>query len=89
MSLEEGLEFQPGPKTKPSIEEARRLFTGQSKNAQFNTLFVDGNVQYEPYSQAWRFLGWYIDCEESIDNENTNDSSCQLSLLWAAVSIRS
>ena len=55
---------------------------------------------YDGYAQAWRYLGWYVDCNggssryysRSHNSHNSGDSSyignnyCQRYLMWAAVS---
>jgi hypothetical protein len=54
---------------------------------------------YDGYAQAWRYLGWYVDCnggssryyEQSHhshdgDSSNIGNNYCQRYLMWAAVS---
>jgi hypothetical protein len=54
---------------------------------------------YDGYSQAWRYLGWYVDCNgessryyEKSQHSGSGDSNrignnhCQRYLMWAAVS---
>jgi hypothetical protein len=54
---------------------------------------------YDGYAQAWRYLGWYVDCNggsnryygqsqhsHSGDNYNIGNNYCQRYLMWAAVS---
>jgi hypothetical protein len=56
------------------------------------------NTQYDGYQQAWRYLGWYVDCgnpsgrynergsHASHDNQKTyGNMYCQRYLMWAAV----
>lgn len=56
---------------------------------------------YDGYAQAWRYLGWYVDCnggssryyERSQHSHHSNDGNsdkignnfCQRYLMWAAV----
>lgn len=59
--------------------------------------FVEGVSDYDTYQQAWRMLGFMIDCDGSSSNNNndggnsgSNDGSstgegCQRYVLWAAV----
>jgi hypothetical protein len=54
---------------------------------------------YDGYAQAWRYLGWYVDCNGgssryyqrsqhsgSGDSSNIGNNYCQRYLMWAAVS---
>jgi hypothetical protein len=55
---------------------------------------------YDGYAQAWRYLGWYVDCnggsnryydrsQHSHSGDNSNNignNYCQRYLMWAAVS---
>ena len=54
---------------------------------------------YDGYAQAWRYLGWYVDCNGgssrywqrsqhsgSGDNQYVGNTYCQRYLMWAAVS---
>lgn len=55
-------------------------------------IFLDGQeTYYEAYSQAWRYMGFYVDCNPSSygDRRRLEDGSgtCQRYLLWAAVSL--
>ena len=34
----------------------------------------DGN-EYEPYSLAWRYLGMYMDCQDSNNDDDDNDDN--------------
>lgn len=60
--------------------------------------FAEGISEYDSYQQAWRFLGFMVDCNAKTsddDNQqgggsNSNDGGtgegCKRYLLWAAVS---
>lgn len=58
------------------------------------------NTYYDGYQQAWRYLGWYVDCNggssryyqrsghgggKSGDNYMIGNNFCQRYLMWAAV----
>lgn len=65
--------------------------------------FVDTDATYyDGYQQAWRYLGWYVQCgapsdryEESHSHSGSQDQDdffkgnnwCQRYLIWAAVSV--
>ena len=49
-----------------------------STNPQLNQAFIDGSeTYYDEYAQAWRLLGWYIDCDscELANEGNGNDNN--------------
>lgn len=53
--------------------------------------FVDGESEYDEYQQAWRYLGFMIDCNDGWVAENYDDDDggttgegCHRYLLWAA-----
>jgi hypothetical protein len=58
--------------------------------------FVEGIGEYDEYQQAWRMLGFMIDCEVTDGDDKDNDShsrdgsvledGCARFILWAAVS---
>jgi hypothetical protein len=97
-TLQNGMEFQPSANLSPIAQYHLRRLTTDEDNS-FQKIFVDGTeTYYDEYAQAWRALGWYIDCDfvaENNDNNDSNDSNdnndnqgsgCQRFLLWAAVS---
>lgn len=59
--------------------------------------FAYGGEEYDEYQQAWRLLGFIIDCNPMVDDDyyaNDNDSGdqgtedgCARYVLWAAVSV--
>jgi hypothetical protein len=62
-----------------ATEDFARLLNDAS--SQVNSFFVDSrNTYYDGYQQAWRYLGFYVDC---YTKEGTK--VCQRYLLWAAV----
>ncbi len=56
--------------------------------------FVEGMSEYDEYQQAWRLLGFMIDCNGASDDdensgsgsEDTTEDGCARYVLWAAVS---
>lgn len=52
--------------------------------------FVDGEAEYDEYQQAWRYLGFMIDCNDGgsaaydDDDGGTTGEGCHRYLLWAA-----
>ena len=94
-----GMEFQPAQDLSPLAQEhLRRLTsTSTSKDASYSygsSYFLDGaETYYDEYAQAWRVLGFYIDCNADGDGNEYEDrnleddnAGCQRFLLWAAVS---
>ena len=94
-----GLEFQPNDFADEDPETARLLrairdrtlysFTGEGDPEGYSKQFIDGSeTYYDEYSQAWRLLGFYIDCNSPYErqgdcgdgayggggNENENDN---------------
>lgn len=92
VTLENGVEFQPGEDVDPRLEHVRKLWSSNSKMDE--SVFVDGTeTYYDEYAQAWRLLGFYIDCKHCDDGGNEascvqagQEPVCQRYLLWAAVS---
>jgi len=68
-----------------------------SARAYGSTVFVDtANTYYDGYQQAWRYLGWFVQCENSGGDQGNDDGyqekkinnyTCQRYLIWAAVSL--
>ena len=104
-----GLEFQPNDFADEDPETARRLrairdrslyyFAGEGDPEGYSKQFIDGGeTYYDEYSQAWRLLGFYIDCDSPYEregdcdggggggNDNDEGENCPRYLLWAAVS---
>lgn len=87
ISLSPGSEFQPADASDDHAlgQAQRELIFGYSQN------YVDAfETNYLDYSQAWRYLGFYIDCSSEHDkrrhlNEGENEGACTRYLLWAAV----
>jgi hypothetical protein len=97
-SLKNGNEFQPAKDLSPLAQEhLRRLSNTEDDTAyatsEYEKLFVDGSeTYYDEYAQAWRALGFYIDCDFTSDyddqdgGDNQGSGGCQRFMLWAAVS---
>lgn len=104
-TLQDGTEFQPasGELSPLAQEHLRRLTSSEymSEESPYYKLFADGaETYYDDYAQAWRALGWYIDCDYCDDNDgcwwnqgddedgggDNRNSGCRRFLLWAAVS---
>ena len=60
--------------------------------------YVDGMSEYDEYQQAWRMLGFMIDCNTVVDddadshsgsNEDATEDGCARYIIWAAVSLSS
>ena len=59
------------------------------------TPYIDGSESYyDEFAQAWRALGWYIDCGNTFysqadeDDDRDDSSGCKRYLLWASVRSR-
>jgi hypothetical protein len=101
--LNDGGAFQPATDQDASPEKARRLreaqrhFLATEESAvpsftSYDQQFVDGaETYYDEYAQAWRMLGFYIDCDE-VNNDRRrlegDGDGCQRYLLWAAVRVQ-
>lgn len=60
--------------------------------------FVEGMGQYDEYQQAWRLLGFMIDCNNPVEDDDyeasggsgdeyVTEEGCARYVLWAAVSV--
>ena len=100
-----GLEYQPNefddedPATARHLRAIRDrvLLSWGGTDKDYTTQFIDGaETYYDEYSQAWRLLGFYNDCDSPIScdggaavqyDENGNAvRECARFILWAAVS---
>ena len=95
VTLDSGIEFQAAPDADPRIEHVRKLWRSNKDN-ETPPMFLDGTeTYYDENAQAWRLLGFYVDCDACGGDENYNpaecaqldddESTCQRFLLWAAV----
>ena len=88
MTIDEksGLEFQPGSndESDPRMKHIRRSlgFGNGMQTDMANGRFVDGaETYYDEYAQAWRVLGFYLDCDACNDegedaNANGYNGNC-------------
>lgn len=102
VTLDNGVQFQPGQEMDPRIEHVRKLWSGNQDNFDpYHEAVIDGGeTVYDEYSQAWRALGFYIDCDaneadyyeeggdrrRSLKEEDQQQGACLRYMLWAAVS---
>ena len=69
-SMPDGVEFQPA-----SDSMQRLLLSGHGSTSGYESEFIDGSeTYYNDYAQAWRLLGFYIDCNAPHNNYNECDS---------------
>lgn len=75
---------QPSPQ-KLLHQHSRRFLSGNGILAESQSTLYDG------YQQAWRMLGFYVDCRDTSnqnadgnENEGSSSNTCQRYLLWAA-----
>ena len=81
ISLDGQSEYQPNDFADEDPETARRLrairdrslysyFTGEGDPEGYSKQFIDGSqTYYDEYSQAWRLLGFYIDCDSPYERQ--------------------
>lgn len=87
-SLTDGTEFQPASPSENAhaVRRAQQRYFGFGSGSQLP--YVDGSeTYYDDYAQAWRLLGFYIDCNVNQQQDDGGSGyGCQRYLLWAAVS---
>jgi hypothetical protein len=97
VTLDNGVQFQPGQEMDPRIEHVRKLWSGNQDVDPYYEAFIDGGeTYYDEHSQAWRALGLYIDCDANEADYDYDDcrrslqedqqGGCLRYMLWAAVS---
>lgn len=68
----------------------RQLTRSHLQNPYSVQPFVNGEMEYDEYQQAWRYLGFVIDCDSNNDDDSSWDGGtgegCLRFLIWAAVS---
>jgi len=105
MSISEDVEFMPNTnlpplprspkKRKLEMEEAEEeeSITGAYEEYDPYSVqpFVEGMSEYDEYQQAWRLLGFMIDCNSANDDdasgsgsEDVTEDGCARYVLWAA-----
>jgi hypothetical protein len=88
LSLQRNVEFLP------AVDTTRRL--SSSNKSPYNVEpFVEGESDYDEYQQAWRYLGFMIDCNDGGNYDDDGGSwdggtgeGCSRYLVWAAVRSR-
>lgn len=91
MSLDKETEFlQVDEEAIKKLGSVRKL----ESNPYATQAFADGEVVYDEYQQAWRYLGFMIDCDSSNDDDDgdggggSNDGGtgegCTRFVVWAA-----
>lgn len=93
-SLDHGVEFLPNERDafyNPNLRLAQhRFLTAANKSP-----YVAQDAYYSGYAQAWRMLGFYVECDESQKDDGERNhrvrqleeyqiATCQRYLLWAA-----
>ena len=75
-----GLEYQPNDFDDEDPATARRLRAIRDRallswgTKDYSNQFIDGGeTYYDEYSQAWRLLGFYIDCDSPYEREGDCD----------------
>jgi hypothetical protein len=95
VSLSEDVEFLPftleahNEDHESVARRAQKSFFSSQVDSSVDTF----NTYYDAYSQAWRYLGFYIDCSNNNNNRDNhkrelgeNQAYCRRYLIWAAVS---
>ena len=99
---ENWISISPNEQFLPNLEPSlhRSLAGGYSEsNPYYMEQFVDGMAEYDEEAQAWRLLGFIIDCQATDSDEYSQHSQhsgdqdvtitetgCARYLIWAAVS---
>jgi hypothetical protein len=98
VSWDEDSEFLPAERSGSAFatELARRMLSSSSttNNPYSSQAYVNGDYEYNGYQQAWRYLGFMIDCNQ-IDSSSKRDlksgsgdqitgEGCSRYVLWAA-----
>lgn len=89
VSLQRNVEFLP---VMDGFDGRRHLKTTTSTFYAVQP-FVEGESDYNEYQQAWRYLGFMVDCNDGMTNDDDGGSwdggtgeGCHRYVLWAAVS---
>jgi len=95
ISLDQKTEFLPATTTNENVRAAaRHLATSSGMSPYDSQPFANGVADYSSYQQAWRMLGFMIDCDvvnsgegNSADRRNgrtVTAEGCQRYVVWAA-----
>jgi hypothetical protein len=99
ISLHKGAEFQPAQHKdihkQTQLRRAQERFLEEQQQSEQQLSYVDSQeTYYEAYAQAWRYLGFYTDCNPNQNRDRRGrklnegeESGCSRFLLWAAVSL--
>jgi len=72
-------QFLPSKSESLDVASSKRLRTAQERLLSgYVDQFADGDTYYDEYSQAWRMLGWYIDCQAVAEERRLNVQSRRL-----------
>jgi hypothetical protein len=93
VSLDHGVEFKPAVSQDSAVsdEKSKAIRRAQMRLFSYHEdMFVDSyETHYDAYSQAWRFLGFFVDCNSNEDENrklaNNDAFACVRYALWAAV----
>lgn len=94
-SLNEDTEFIRIHDNVPLTQRFLQGSSGNSNPYSSQAYVPGGDVEYDEYQTAWRYLGLMMDCDVSMDDDAWNEGShdeyltgegCVRYLLWAAVS---
>jgi len=80
VTLDNGVEFLPGSDADTRVANVRKLWSGNQVGASspYDSIFADGSeTYYDEYAQAWRVLGWYIDCDFCNGDNGDGNDFCQ------------
>jgi hypothetical protein len=91
LSIDQNIEYLPIFSPKRSLVQDDHVYPDTFYKT---SPFVEGESEYDEYQQAWRYLGFMIDCNDGWvagqDDDGSYDGGtgegCQRYLLWAAVS---
>ena len=88
VSLQRNVEFLPV--VDESFEEQRQLrrLSSRRNNSPYSIHpFVEGESEYDEYQQAWRYLGFMIDCNDGGNDDDDGGGTgegCHRYVVWAA-----
>ena len=92
VSLQRNVEFLPAlDESFERQRQLRRLRSNRNYSPYSVHPFVEGESDYDEYQQAWRYLGFMIDCNDGGDDDDGGSwdggtgEECHRYLVWAAV----
>jgi hypothetical protein len=73
IAMPEGASFQPATILHAEKSQSTKLQSAQRRFLGYDKQFVDGTeTYYDDYAQAWRLVGFYIDCN-AVETEQESD----------------